>query len=74
MDVNMPIMDGVEATKIIKKNIKEGSLLPCWILAITAAQNTSENEIKNFHEVGFDGIYQKPVSKQTFLSILEKFK
>lgn len=36
MDVNMPIMDGIEATRIIKNLVKEGKMNPLKIVMITA--------------------------------------
>ena len=36
MDLNMPVMDGFEATKEIKQSIKEGKYPPMVIVAATA--------------------------------------
>jgi len=53
MDIQMPIMDGVEACKIIR----ESSSLP--IIAITA--NVMSDDVKLYQEIGFDCILSKPV-------------
>jgi len=57
MDVQMPIMNGYEATKIIKTEID--SKLP--IIAMTA--NAMEDDIKKCIEVGMDKHISKPVDK-----------
>jgi len=53
MDIQMPIMDGVEACKIIR----ESSSLP--IIAITA--NVMSDDVKLYQDIGFDCILSKPV-------------
>ena len=73
MDINMPVMDGVEATKILKKHISEREIPPTWIIAITAAQCTNQNDLAQFKSVGFDGFYQKPLTKKMFNEIIEKY-
>jgi CheY-like chemotaxis protein len=53
MDIQMPIMDGVEACKIIRGS----SNIP--IIAITA--NVMDEDVKLYKEIGFDCILSKPV-------------
>lgn len=56
MDVHMPIMDGLEATRIIRE-LEEGSHIP--IIALTAS--VMEDERKRCIEAGMDDIVSKPI-------------
>ena len=59
MDINMPIMDGIEATKKIREYEKENGLEPSKILAVTA--NAIDGDEEKFLAVGMDGYIPKPV-------------
>ncbi|WP_158972280.1 CHASE domain-containing protein [Paraglaciecola sp. L3A3] len=63
MDIQMPIMGGVEACKLIKT---EQPSLP--IVAITA--NAFEQDIKLYKEVGFNAYIAKPFEKEHLLSTI----
>jgi len=66
MDIKMPIMDGLEATKKIKSLRKD---LP--VIAITAYAFSTDR--KKASEAGCDDFLPKPVSKEALLEILEKY-
>ncbi|MFA5296950.1 MAG: PAS domain S-box protein [Lutibacter sp.] len=70
MDIQMPVMDGYEATKIIKNDIsKRASLLP--IIAMTAyATNADINRAK---ESGMDDYIFKPFKPKELYAILKKY-
>ena len=57
MDIQMPVMNGVEATKIIKKNFK--NVPP--IMALTA--NALSGDIDKFLSDGLDYFLAKPITK-----------
>ncbi|MFC4349393.1 ATP-binding protein [Kordiimonas lipolytica] len=57
MDVRMPGMDGVEATKAIRKSGGQRSQVP--IIALTA--NTMAEDIAAYHEAGMDAVVGKPI-------------
>ena len=65
MDIQMPVMDGFEATKVLR-GIAEYAELP--IIAVTA--NTSFEEQKKYKEAGFTGFLPKPYNKNDLKSEL----
>jgi CheY-like chemotaxis protein/anti-sigma regulatory factor (Ser/Thr protein kinase) len=65
MDCQMPIMDGMEATKIIRAN---GNHIP--ILALTANASTSDRD--ECLEAGMDGFLTKPVSMESIAKVFER--
>jgi len=69
MDINMPIMDGDIATKIIRTKLINKSKTK--IYTITAAQIQNEKQKKKYTESGFNGIYEKPVSFEIIQSIIK---
>jgi len=67
MDIQMPVMNGFEATKILKSN-QTTKHIP--IIALTAfAMKTEEEEIKAI----FNGYVTKPVSKSKLIDSLTEF-
>ena len=67
MDIQMPVMDGYEATKLIRAN-KETKAIP--IIALTASSSKTDERV-----VGamFDFYLQKPVSRTRLILTLMKF-
>ncbi|MCZ6705195.1 MAG: ATP-binding protein, partial [Bacteroidetes bacterium] len=68
MDMMMPGMDGLEATREIRRN-KDIALQPI-IVAFTA--NATSNDRIQCLEAGMDDYTSKPVSSETFAKILER--
>ena len=58
MDMQMPVMDGVEATRMIRHSSREDHNIP--IFAMTA--NTFASDRKDCREAGMNGYIPKPVS------------
>lgn len=70
MDVRMPIMDGLSATKKIRALTKnDASLVP--IIAMTA--DTYEEDIKKTVEAGMNAYLTKPVNQEELLLTLNSF-
>ena len=70
MDIQMPVMNGYEATKAIRAMEDEGlSKIP--IIAMTA--NTSPEDIKTQKDVGMDDLIAKPVDVETMLQVLSRY-
>ena len=66
MDIKMPIMDGLEATKAIKEKHPE---LP--VVALTANAFDSDRQLAM--DAGCDDFLSKPVSSELCLKTIKKF-
>ena len=69
MDCQMPVMDGFEATRQIRKLSNSVGALP--IIAVTA--NTSDEDRRNCRECGMDDFLEKPISYQVLSASIEKW-
>ena len=70
MDVQMPIMNGYEATKRIRE-LNEPKLAGIPILAMTA--NAFDEDRKNALESGMDGFLSKPIVVDEMLHTLQEY-
>lgn len=71
MDIQMPIMDGLTATKIIREQEKSKGEPPVEIWALTAHVDT--DEVKGILSGGINRVIQKPVHKSKFRAELNEF-
>ena len=69
MDVQMPVMNGYEATRQIRA-LKDPALAGITILAMTA--NAFDEDRKKALECGMDGFLSKPIVIEELLSTLQK--
>lgn len=70
MDIQMPVMGGLEATRIIRAaNNPRIRQLP--IIAMTA--NAMAGDAQKYLEAGMDGYVSKPIDKELLKSELERF-
>lgn len=67
IDINMPVMNGIEACKEILK-IQKNNHLNIPIVALTA--NAIKGDREKFLEVGFDYYISKPINNQELCAIL----
>ncbi len=68
MDIQMPVMDGVEALKQIRIQEKEQNKTAVPIVALSAF--AMEHEQKRYLDEGFDGYLTKPVRKSELLKMI----
>lgn len=71
MDIAMPVMDGVIATKEIIKYENEKNIPHVPIIAITA--NALKGDRERFMNEGLDEYITKPIKKESILSVLNMF-
>ncbi len=69
MDVQMPVMNGFEATKAIRE--MEGETKHTPIVAMTAYAMTGDRE--KCLEAGMDGYVSKPIDPEFLVKVIEKF-
>ena len=69
MDVQMPVMNGYEATKQIRA-LADPGLAGITILAMTA--NAFDEDRKKALECGMDGFLSKPIVIEELVGILQK--
>ena len=70
MDIRMPVMDGLEATRQIRKEPREDAkTIP--ILAMTA--NAFEEDKRMAYEAGVNGYLAKPLDIQVMLDELKLY-
>jgi CheY-like chemotaxis protein len=69
MDISMPVMDGVEATRAIRKSEARGTRIP--LIALTAHARTADKE--RFRAAGLDDILVKPITRDGLRAIIAKF-
>ena len=69
MDIQMPEMDGLEATRKIRALGLESSSIP--IVAITA--NTQESDRNACIEVGMNDFIAKPFVKKQLVTLLDRY-
>ncbi|NRB39074.1 MAG: response regulator [Pseudomonadales bacterium] len=65
MDLSMPVMDGAQATRLIKKMPSRAGLA---IFAMTA--NVMKADLQHCFDAGMDDYIVKPVDKQVMLSVI----
>ncbi len=65
MDISMPLMDGLTATSLIRK---DGASVESRIIAVTA--HSLPADLERFREAGMDGCLTKPISLRDLRAIL----
>ncbi len=71
MDISMPDMDRIDATKAIRTIAKMSGQTPTPIIALTAHALTGDRE--KFIRAGMDDFLTKPVKRDVLMSILKKW-
>ena len=71
MDINMPIMDGVESFKKIREFEEKNSLKQIPIIALTA--NAIKGDREKYINIGMNDYLSKPIELEDLENIIEKF-
>jgi CheY-like chemotaxis protein len=69
MDISMPVLDGLEATRMIRAAEEPGRHLP--IVALTA--HALPDDVRRFREAGLDDVLIKPISRASLGDLIERF-
>jgi PAS domain S-box-containing protein len=72
MDMRMPVMDGLGATRAIRAIERERGAAPIPIIALTA--NASLQDIEKSRACGCDAHLSKPISKFELIRTIEKYR
>jgi len=72
MDINMPVMDGYQASRKIYKMVEEGEIEDVTIIGVTAY--IAWDKIEKGYLSGMTEILNKPVSKDIIVNVLNKYK
>lgn len=70
MDMYMPILDGLEATRQIREMEKTTGNKPVYIVALTANSLADKKEI--CMEAGMDNMVEKPLRAAKLMDIIER--
>jgi len=71
MDVQMPEMDGIKATEIIRKSDK--TCLNCEIPIIALTANATEHDLQKCIKAGMNGFITKPFKIEELKKIIKKY-
>ena len=71
MDLRMPVMDGLTATRLIRRREQEQHRKPVPIIALTAGMLNNEREAAL--EAGCSDFLAKPVGRDELMQVLAKF-
>lgn len=70
MDIQMPVCDGVEATRQIRARESHSGIKRTPIVAMTA--NTRADDVQRYFQVGMDDVLPKPITLQLVKEHLQK--
>jgi signal transduction histidine kinase/ActR/RegA family two-component response regulator len=70
MDLQMPVMDGYEATKVIRSS---GKVLDSEIPIIAMTANASKEDRQQCLDAGMDDYVPKPVERKVMLNMLQRW-
>jgi PAS domain S-box-containing protein len=71
LDINMPVIDGVEALKQIRAFEKNTNIANIPVIALTA--NAIVGDKQRYLDNGFDDYLSKPINSNELKSVLEKY-
>ena len=65
MDIQMPVMSGDQATKLIREKERQGELDPMPIIALTAHAMNGDRE--KYLSLGMNGYVTKPINREALM-------
>ncbi|HVY33900.1 MAG TPA: response regulator [Caulobacteraceae bacterium] len=68
MDVNMPVMDGVDALKAIRRMSGPAGATPVYMLTA----NVFDDDVRSYLGAGADGVLKKPIDVQALHHLVEQ--
>lgn len=71
MDLQMPVMDGFEAMRVIRSDMSAVRRHDIPVIAVTAVR--AEAGEKKCYEAGMNGFISKPLQHEEFLRIVESY-
>jgi len=71
MDINMPIMDGFEASRLISQHFKESGKKGTPIIALTGYSNDSI--VKKCKDCGMESYMNKPITQDELRTVMRKY-
>ena len=71
MDYQMPVLDGVESTKEIRKMIEKGEIEEIPVIGCTAF--TAKTEVLKCLEAGMKDIFFKPLNRNVMQGIINQW-
>jgi CheY-like chemotaxis protein len=69
MDVQMPVMDGLTATRLIRQREAQSGRAPTPIVALTA--NVMSHQVREYEQAGMNGCVAKPIEVAALFASLE---
>jgi PAS domain S-box-containing protein len=72
MDIQMPVMDGIQATRLIREFEHKNKLKKSVIIAVTA--HTKEGEKQNLLDAGMDHYLSKPFKNSDLIDMLTNLR
>jgi hypothetical protein len=70
MDINMPVMDGIECTEQIR-SLEDPNKSKIPIIAITG--NARNLSVQEYNDIGIDELLQKPLNFDQLVNIVRKY-
>lgn len=73
MDLNMPVMSGIEATRVLREKIKQREIQGTIIIALSAKALDLDEDAFFCKSNGFDSYLPKPIAKKELKGILTQY-
>jgi len=72
MDIQMPVMDGVQATQAVRELEKQG-VIPEHVIIVAMTANALKGDEAKYLAAGMDGYLSKPILLDSVRDVIERF-